>query len=234
MQWRTRRRIRRSAAMAPLLWAALVAACGLLEESPPTPTPTPAASNVLIDPGFETSEPPAWLALGGEGILVLPPSQETVRSGVYSARFATDGVRGAVQSIATAEFPEFLSGYYRVPRWPRDGAFLQVTVRAPTGAFEAVPEVRFIIAGTGAAPDPAARYVFLSRDRPASGDWTYFAYPVRDAFAAQGGVPAAWASIDITVEVVATGPDVEAVAYFDDLYAGTQIGNPNRPKERRQ
>lgn len=218
--------------------AIVLAACGAFEESPPVSPPTASASNLLIDPGFETTNPPAWLALGAATAEVLIPSEEQARSGTRGARFRTDGLRGAVQSVSTAEFPEFLSGYYRVNSWPDDGsAYLQFSVRAPTGSFDLAPEIRFLIAGARIEPEPSpdVPYVYLTRDAPVVGEWTYFAYPVRQAFIElRAGVPAAWASIDVTVEARSQEGAPPEVAYFDDLYFGSQIGNPNRPKETRE
>ncbi len=136
--------------------------------------------------------------------------------------------------MVTPEFPEFLSGFYRVDAWPGDGAYLRFTVYAPTGAFEAAPEIWFIIAGSAPAPSETslAPTVFLSRAAPVIGEWTYFAYPLRQAFLDNvAAIPATWASIQVSVELRSGADGAEATAYFDDIYLGTQIGNPNRPKE---
>jgi hypothetical protein len=77
------------------------------------------------------------------------------------------------------------------------------------------------------------RYVFLSRDAPVVGEWTYFAYPLREAFIAEGfALPSGFSSLDFMLEIRSSADD--AHAYFDDLYMGTQAGNPNRPKEGRE
>jgi hypothetical protein len=218
--------------------AIALAGCGAFEESPAPPSPVPATSNLLLDPGFETTNPPAWLAVGSLTVEALIPTEERARGGTRSAVFRSDGLRGAVQAVATPEFPEFVSGYYRVDSWPDGGsAYLELSVRAPTGAFAPVPSVRFLLAGATADPEPSpdAPSVFLSRDAPAAGAWTYFAYPVRQAFIDKlAAVPPSWASIDVTVEVRSAAGAPLAVAYFDDLYLGSQAGNPNRPKETRQ
>ena len=238
MQSGVRRMLGRTSMILTAASAIVLANCGAFEESPPVPPPAGAASNLLIDPGFETTNPPAWLATGATAVEVLIPSEEQARNGTRSARFRTDGLRGAVQSVNTAEFPEFLSGYYRVDSWPDDGsAYLQFSVRAPTGSFTLAPEIRFVIAGASGEPErsPGVPYVHLSRDAPVVGEWTYFAYPLRQAFIERlAVVPETWASIDVTVEARSAPGAPPVVAYFDDLYLGSQIGNPNKPKETRE
>jgi hypothetical protein len=238
MQSGVRRMTGRTFLIVTAACATVLAGCGAFEESPPAPTPAAAASNLLVDPGFETTNPPAWLGIGPPTVDVLVPSEEQARNGTRSARFRSDGLRGAAQSASAAEFPEFLSGYYRVDSWPDDGsASLQFSVRAPSGSFSLAPEIRFLIAGASSEPEPSPRvpYVYLSRDAPVVGEWTYFAYPLRQAFIERlAAVPASWASIDVTVEARSAPGAPPVVAYFDDLYLGSQIGNPNRPKEMRQ
>lgn len=216
----------------------LIAGCGLLEESPPVATPTPAISNILIDPGFETSDPPAWRSLNNSPLV---SSTELARSGERSAALASDGADSvAVQTVSVSEMPEFLSGYYRVEEWPDSAdAYLQFTVRAAGAGVEPVRALRFLIAGAAEEPEPPApevRFVFLSRDRPVVGEWTYFAYPVREAFVTRAlAVPTGFSAIDITVEARSSGGGGEPItAYFDDLYLGPQAGNPNRPRETRE
>ncbi len=210
--------------------ALLIAGCGAFEESPTPLAPAPAAANLLVDPGFELGV--GWTATS------LFLDTQYAHGGERSMRLLVQGPPGsgdtAMQSVVTAEFPEFLSGFYRVDDWPGGGAYLQFTVRAATARFEVVPEVRFIIAGIGseAAPSSAAPAVFLSRDAPATGEWTYFAYPLRKAFLDKlAALPATWASVDISLELRTLSGVVQTTAYFDDIYLGTQVGNPNRPKQ---
>ncbi len=209
--------------------AVVIVGCGALDESPPTRTPAPSPTNLLVDPGFERGI--GWTAPS----LLL--DTENAHSGKRSVRLSVSGplgsADGAMQSVITAEFPEFLSGFYRVDTWPGSDAYLQFTVYAPSGAFEAAPEIRFIIAGSDSAPDPSlAPAVFLSRAAPVTGEWTYFAYPLRQAFLDKvAAIPATWASVDVSLEVRSGGDSAEATAYFDDIYLGKQIGNPNRPNQ---
>lgn len=211
-------------------YSLLFAACGAFEDSPLPPMPTPTTANLFIDPGFESGT--GWIAPS------LFPDTEHAHGGERSVRLSVNGPPGsgdaAMQSVVTAEFPEFLSGFYRVDDWPAGGAYLQFTVRAATARYEVVPEVRFIIAGTGseAAPSSPAPAVFLSRAAPATSEWTYFAYPLRKAFFDKtAALPATWASVEVSLELRSLSGAVQTTAYFDDMYLGTQIGNPNRPKQ---
>ncbi len=220
--------------LAHIALAPLFVGCGAFEESGPAATPTPSASNLLADAGFEGLAP-AWVA--------FPPARAheivegTAHGGVSSIALYLSSDVGALavsQSLNPPSFPEFLSGYYRVDDWPEDGAFLQFVVKAPGGGPDELREVRFVIAGASSDPEaaPDARFVFLSRDEPPLGEWTYFAYPIGLAFEARtGAAPQAWTSVDITLEARLETGEGAATVYFDDVYVGTQAGNPNRPKE---
>lgn len=212
--------------------ALVMAGCGAFQESPPEPTPAPSAANLIANPGFELASDWMWTRPVSFSTAGSPHAgSSTLRLRVNGSGGAVDG---AMQSVNTAEFPEFLSGFYRTDEWPDDGAYLQFRVRAATGAFETVPEVRFLIAGVASEPpeEPPASYVFLSRAAPAIGEWTYFAYPVRQAFRDEtGAIPTAWVSVDVSLELRSTSDGADATAYFDDIYLGPQVGNPNKPKE---
>jgi hypothetical protein len=145
----------------------------------------------------------------------------------------------ATQTLNVADVPEFFSGFYRVDDWPDDGsAYLQLTIRAASEGPEPVRALRFIIAGAAAEPEvppPDLRYVFLSRDAPERGEWTYFGYPLRDAFVSEAfAVPSGFASLDVTIEVHSTTGEGGVTVHYDDLYFGPQSENPNRPKETRE
>jgi hypothetical protein len=227
-----------------VLTAALfIAGCGLLEESPPAAMPTPSPANLLIDPGFETTNPPAWRWANAFVASAFEPTTSIVRSGTRSAELSTDGTgagtkNAAVQTVNTTEVPEFISGYYFVSDWPDgDAAYLQVTVRAGPG-FEPVRAIRLLLAGADREPEPAppdVRYVFLSRDAPITREWTYFAYPIRQAFIDRGwAVPSGFVSLDVTLEIHPNSVQPRVVVFYDDVYLGPQAGNPNRPKEKRE
>jgi hypothetical protein len=221
-------------ALAFIAWAALAAGCGAFEESSPPPSPVPGSANLLADGGFEGTAP-AWVVFPPAGAHELTTEQSHSGTSSIALHLSQQvGALSATQSLNPASFPEFLSGYYRVDGWPDGEAYLQFVVKATGGAAEEVRELRFVIAGAASDPEPApeARYVFLSRGAPASGEWVYFAYPIRQAFESRAGaVPQAWNSIDVSLEARSLAGESEGTVYFDDLFAGAQIDNPNRPKE---
>ena len=151
---------------------------------------------------------------------------------------------GGVQTIRTTEFPEYLSGFYRVDDW-RPAAtyqYIQAVVAVHGGDFgDAFPvhEIRFALAGLTRTPFvvPYAQFVFLNRAAPVLHQWVYFDYPLRQAFTTgPGKLPTRWDSIDIRLEVrydakTAVEGATSGQVYFDDLYAGPQAANPNRPPD---
>jgi hypothetical protein len=180
--------------------------------------------NLLINGGFEDGVAP-WAGL-------LAPRTTDARAHTGSASLELDRGGSAVQSLMVGEFPEFLSGFYYVDAWPDDGAgWLEaiVTVRQLDPA--ANKQVHLVIGGIDEQPEGSTdSFVFLSRDAPATGAWTYFAYPLQDAFRRfAGGWPETWAAIDITLTYA--GLPADEIALYDDVYAGPQAGNPNRPPE---
>jgi hypothetical protein len=211
-------------------------------------SPTPGL-NLLRDPGLEGPISDAWTSRDQPDWQPFAISDAVARNGTKSLRLELHGedsatgsrIAGAVQGVQTAEFPEFLSGYYRAESW-REGApfqylqFVIVVRGSDLGTGFQVDELRFPIAGLRQNPAEVenARVQFISRAEPALGEWTYFAYPVRHAFAQHfGRAPLQWQSIELALEVrydaKLAGTEAEADVYFDDLYLGPQAFNPNRP-----
>ena len=240
---------RRRLLLASLALAPLVAACGLFDELPPVPTPTPTAANIIQNPGFESGSDP-WRALDQPTWRPYGISDSVARSGTHSLELSLRGeagelntrITGAMQPVAAPLFPEYVSGFYRVDDWEPAATFqymqFVVVVRgADFGDGAPVHEVRFPIAGIEREPFTLsnARFLFLSRNPPVKGQWTYFGYPVKQAFQTRlGKVPERWDSIELFFEVRYDGKAAEqgvtsAHVYYDDLYAGPQIDNPNRP-----
>jgi hypothetical protein len=153
-------------------------------------------------------------------------------------------VTGVIQPLPApqGQFPEYVSGFYRVDEWERGAPFqyLQFVVIVRGGDFGdsfPVHEVRFPLAGIDHDPFVLsnARFLYLSRAQPQMGQWVYFGYPVGKAFEKLlGHRPATWDSVELFIEArfdgraEADGP-AKAVVYYDDLYAGPQLGDPNRP-----
>jgi hypothetical protein len=236
-----------------LLLATLSAAsgCTVLEEAATTPTPTPGPSqNLLLNPGFEDGDAP-WFSLqqpewspfeiserfarGGDRSLLLPLRDDGSAANVRIA--------GAIQEVQPQQFPEFISGYYRVEGWEPDGVpfqYLQFVVVVHDADYQDefdVHEIRFPLAGAATEPFQLqnSRWLFLGRDPPREGRWVYFGYPLRQSFADKwAAAPTAWTKIALYLEVRYDGRTAEhsgmsGDVYFDDMYLGPQGGNPNRP-----
>jgi hypothetical protein len=99
-------------------------------------------------------------------------------------------------------------------------------------------EIRFPLAGVDRDPLTLsnAKFLFLSREkRPGLGRWTYFGYPLRQAFESRWGkAPTRWDKLEVFLEVrydakTQAQGETSADVYFDDIYAGPQAENPNRP-----
>lgn len=233
------------------LLAAMTSACGLFEELPDVPPPSYAAENKLRNPGFEDGDAP-WRIAAGPSWSPFAITDSVARTGTRSMELALgpgdapQGTRvtGALQEIETDIFPEFISGYYRVDEWSPNAPFqyLQFAVVIRGGDFPdggAIHEIRFPIAGAERQPLQLSNsgWVFLSRDQPRMGEWTYFGYPLQQAFETRWGMwPQRWDSIEVFFEVRYDGKTDEAApstakVYYDDLYAGLQIYNPNVPDD---
>jgi hypothetical protein len=232
----------------------LLGACTVLEEAAVTPTSTPApAPNLLLNPGFEGGDTP-WIFRDQPEWSGFRTTEEAARSGEAGLRLElrdpgdASGVHiaGAVQEVrGLAEFPEFISGFYRVEDWqPQDVAFqyVQFVVVVAGGDYGDEydsHQIRVPLAGAESEPFQLlnARWLFLSRDQPVVGEWVYFGYPLRQAFIDKWGkAPATWDGIEIFLEVrydgkTAADSGMSADVSFDDLYLGTQAGNPNRPED---
>ncbi len=212
------------------------AACGLYRAAPLAPTPTPSHASIVRDGGFE-ARAGAWMPSGAGAFVAKGIAHGGTQSAALRTPAGGSGSVAIVQALDTAAFPEFVSGFYRLDAWhPASGARsieFAVTVRGGDFADGAPSHtVRFVIGGLAAAPPglpPTEKYVFLSRAAPKVGVWTYFGYPVKDAFEkAFGRAPTRWTGIDLSLAATTGG----ATAYFDDIYAGPQFENPNRPPAR--
>jgi hypothetical protein len=243
------RRLLPAIILAPL--GALALACGTLDGETPGPTPIPtAAPGILVNGGFEDGEAP-WTYRVQPEWSGFEIADDPVRSGERSLRLSLRDpgdasnvhIAGAVQEVRPAEFPEFVSGYYRVEGWePRDVTFqyvqfVVIVYGADYGDDFNLHEIRFPLAGAPREPFQLlnAKWVFLSRDQPKTGKWVYFGYPLRQAFIDKWGkAPDRWDRIELFLEVrydgrTAADAGMSADVYFDDVYLGPWPGNPNRP-----
>ena len=253
MRMRGRWRIGRlSGLAAALLCVASAGGCGVFDDQPfvPTATPRPSA-NVLQNPGFENGPEP-WYSLEQDEWRHFAIADGFAHSGDHSVKLELRGgeqdertrIVGAVQRIEPGlAFPEFMSGYYYVDHWQsvEPLQYLQFVISIHGGNNSDggdIHQVRIIVAGTPEDPFRLsnARYVYLNRDDPAIGQWTYFSYPVLDAVRkALGWDPVGWDYIETFFEArydaKTLGTVADADVYYDDLYLGPQAFNPNRPPD---
>lgn len=222
-----------------------LAACSGNDSQPATPateSEAGAAGNVFRNPSFEDGEA-SWISLTSQAW--GPPftaSREVAHSGQQSAYLELRGtpglkdveVVGVVQEIAPEQFPEFLSGYYRVEDWKRGTAkqYLQfvVIVFGADGSSGGFPnnQIRYPLAGISEEPfDIAnAKFVFVGTDEPATNTWVYFERNIRQDFLEQwGAVPEHFDKLRILFEVryddyEPLDDELEADVFYDDLYIG--------------
>jgi hypothetical protein len=208
--------------------------------------PVEGQANLFRNPGFESGEDP-WC------VVYLPKfevSQEQSHSGQSSALLQMqvpagttgDRVYYLVQEVEVQEFPEFLSGYYRVDEWARGTPkqYLQFVVIAfgatnLPGGFSN-HQVRYPLAGISEDPFGIANafFVYIGREEPAAGQWVYFERNIKQDFESLwGAAPEGFSKIRVLFEVrfddKEAGAPAEAAVYYDDLYMGPASENPNRP-----
>lgn len=244
--WRAVWRWRRSVVALAFALPLVTGGCGLWDE-PPAVSPTPAHSNALLNPGFEEGSS-QWETSPREDWQLYAIADGVAHSGQHSLQLSLAGglpqhVAGGVQILRGAPLPEFLSGFYRVDGWQRGDPprYVQFEVithgpDAPDGLTDHT--LRFVIGGLDASVSdpPGTATVFLRRGDPAT-RWTYFAYPIASVFEQRfGAPPQSFDSIELSFEARFDAPPGSGAAsgmtaYFDDLYAGPQYGNPNRPND---
>jgi len=209
-------------------------------------SPAPAADgNLFGNPSFEDGKAP-WCSLETEAW--GPPfevSRDLALDGTSSAHLrlrSEDGgaarIYGAVQEITPEEFPEVLSGNYYVERWEKGTPkqYLQFVVIV-FGADNIPAEVsgqannhqmRYILAGADSQPTfvSNARYVFVTREEPKSGEWVHFERNISEDFEQLWGeVPRGFDSMRVLFEVrwderQPSDPPSAADVYYDGLYLG--------------
>jgi hypothetical protein len=231
--------------------AALGAACG--GGAAPQGTPEAGvqlAANVFENGSFEAGSDP-WISLTTAAWgTAFSVSSHLAHDGAHSAylelRAAPDAsgakVFGVVQELSPGRFPEVLSGYYYVDNWIKGTPkqYLQFVVIAfgvtnlPGGY--ANHQIRYPLAGISAEPFVIsnAKFRFLSREEPPTGQWVYFERPVaRDFEELWGAVPQGFEKLRILFEVryddKLAGTEGKADVYYDDLYLGPAADNPNQP-----
>ena len=210
-------------------------------------TPAPGTANFLGDGGFENGRD-HWFSL-------KPPAFELSTHVAHSGRASAllrmrDPVEAEgtkvyylVQEVLPKEFPEIISGYYRVENWGRGTPqqYLQVVLIAfeVQNLPDAYPhhQIRYIL--TGIDEDPPFTipgfFVHLGEKEPATDQWVYFECHLReDSRQHWGAVPEGFSNLRLLFEVryddkKAGEGAAEADVYYDDLYMGPASENPNQP-----
>lgn len=212
---------------------AVAAACG-----GGNPAPPPTGDNIFGNPSFEDDQSP-WFSLKPPEFVL---SDDVSHSGNTSAflPFRADQsevdnkIYYLVQEVEPQEFPEVISGYYRVDEWEKGTPkqYLQFVVIVFGG--DNPPEnftnhqIRYLLAGIDAPPFGIAnaRFVFLTKEEPQTSQWVHFERNLREDFQQfWGAVPQNFDKIRVLFEVryddkaAGEGP-VSADVYYDDLYMG--------------
>jgi hypothetical protein len=218
----------------------------------PRPTLTPGAyeppagtANIFGNPGLEEGSK-YWFALHEQTIQTSSVAHSGQASAYLQMRDPAEAtgakVYYLVQEVDPAEFPELMSGYYRVENWKKGTAkqYLQfvVIVFAPPNLGTQYPnyQIRFPLAGISTDPFPIsnAYFVYLGKDEPRQGEWVYFEANIKDYFLEKwNAVPEGYSKIRVLFEVRYDDKEVglpsEADVYYDDLYMGPANANPNTP-----
>ncbi len=202
-----------------------------------------AGENLLKNPGFENGTDP-WITLEPASGFVV--SWEQAHSGASSALLKMRDPAGAsgakvyylVQEMNPAQFPDVLEGYYCVENWNKGTIrqYLQFVVIAigpdnfPTTAANF--QLRYILAGIDSPPFPInnARFIFITKEEPATGNWVHFSANIKEDFERLwGAAPAGYEKLRLLFEVRWDGKAAgdgapEADVYYDDLYTGLPVG----------
>lgn len=200
-------------------------------------TPDP-QSNLFGNAGFEDGRDPWFSLKPPDFILADDEAHSASHSALLQMRDTVDAsgarVYYLVQEIQTGNFPELLSGYYRVENWKKATAkqYLQFVVIAfdVKNLPEAFPnhQIRYPLAGIAAQPFPIgnAKFVFVSKDEPVQGEWVRFERNIKEDFERLwGAAPEGFSKLRILFEVryddkMAGDGAPEADVYYDDLYIG--------------
>lgn len=194
--------------------------------------------NLLQNAGFEEGAEP-WFSMESSGWgEPFEVADDLAHSGSHSALIrlrpgpetAQHRVFGAVQTLMT--FPDWVSGYYRVEGWQKGTPlqYLQFVVIAIPDDTAANVQIRYLLAGTDVEPFRIdnARFVFLGKDEPVTGQWVHFERDVAADFnQLWGGVPQKLKEVRVFFEArydsaTAIQPEMAGQVYFDDLYAGAK------------
>jgi hypothetical protein len=209
----------------------------------PRPAEVEPTKNVFGNPGFEDDKLP-WFALKPPDFEISDVAHSGKSSALLRMREPPEAAGAKVfylvQEVAPTEFPEVISGYYRVENWIKGTAkqYLQFVVIAfaSENAPEGFPnhQIRYLLAGINSDPFAIAnaQFVYLSREEPVTGEWVPFKVNVKQDFIdLWGAAPEGYERIRLLFEVryddrVPGNTSSEADVYYDDLYFGPAAGAP--------
>ena len=206
-------------------------------------------ANLLKNPGFEKGNDP-WHTMDSSS---WSPSFDVTSSQAHSGKDsvhlalkspdvpALNRVFGVVQDIDLTDLPEYISGYYRVENWQKgtDFQYLQFVVIVfttdPQTGQTANTQIRYLLAGAPSDPFEIgnAKFVFVTKDEPVTGQWVHFGRNIREDFQEKwGGVPQNITSIRLFFETrfdspTEIQPQMAGDIYYDDLYLGPQSEAPS-------
>ncbi len=205
--------------------------------------------NLFQNYGFEAGASP-WCVLSPPAFEVSTVQCHSGQASAYMHLDEPSGAKGTmlrylVQEIAPTEFPEFISGYYRVEKWNKGTPkqYLQFVIivfeatnRPYTDFVVSNRQIRYPLAGISEDPFSIsnAHFVYIGTEEPEIGEWVYFERHIKQDFEQLwGAVPEGFTFIRILFEVryddKEIGAPTEAKVYYDDLYLGTASENTNHP-----
>jgi len=219
-------------------------------------TPPAGSANLFGNSGFE-DQGKYWYALHEQTVETTTAVAHSGQASAYLKMRDTADATGAnvyylVQEVAPEQFPELISGYYRIDNWRRgtDKQYLQFVVIAfaPTNLMadkEGAPlanaypnyQIRYPLVGIAEEPFRIDNsfFKFLGSDStPRQGEWVYFESNIKKDFEEKwGAAPEGYSKIRLLFEVryddKEAGAPAEADVYYDDLYMGPADANPNKP-----
>ncbi|MBI1742382.1 hypothetical protein HYR54_04860 [Candidatus Acetothermia bacterium] len=202
--------------------------------------PSTGSKNLFVNGSFEQGTTP-WFALHGKQWDGFSISDRYAKEGKHSAYLAlrasqeTEGskVFGLIQEVSPKNFPQRISGYYRIEGWKRGTAkqYLQFVVIVQ-GDFTETRfnnyQIRYVLTGVNQPPLKIANahYIFLGKAEPQQGAWVRFERDLRADFKQEWGrVPGEFGNLRILFEARYDGKkanegEISADAYYDDLYLG--------------
>lgn len=140
---------------------------------------------------------------------------------------------GAIQEVSPSEFPNRISGYYKVENWNRGTKKQYLQFVVIVWGDQDVPrypniQIRYILAGITAPPFNIGngRFMFLGEEEPKQSTWIHFQRDLRADFIEKWGhVPWDFKKIRFLFETRYDGKipeesNIHADVYFDQLYLG--------------